>query len=86
MEARCELDHAGRPVPRTVRAHRVGHDAERTERAVRVALDVRFDAVTPAIGTDGQGGRRAEVGAGGRRGGHGRKGAFRAGRPMDRKA
>jgi hypothetical protein len=29
---------------------------ERTERSVPVVLDVRFDALTPAIGTDGQGG------------------------------
>ena len=50
---------------------------------VPVALDVRFDAVTPAIGTDGQPGRRPEVGRGGRRGGHGRQGAPGAGRPLD---
>ncbi len=30
--------------------------SDRAERAVPVVLDVRFDAVTPAIGTDGQGG------------------------------
>ncbi len=43
-----------------------GPAAARPDRAVPVVLDVRFDAVTPAIGTDGQGGdgpRSAEAAA-----------------------
>ena len=50
---------------------------------VRVALDVRFDALTPAIGTDGQPQRRPAVGRGRGGGGHGGQGASRAGRALD---
>ena len=42
-------DHGGRGAGPRLRA-----GATRTTRPVTVALDVRFDAVTPAIGTDGQ--------------------------------
>ena len=60
--------------------------ARRRPRLYAVGLDLRFDAVTPAIGTDGQpsGGPKSAEAAARRR--HGRQGALRAGRRLDGRA
>ena len=72
--------HHGRRGPGASVRRRAAAEAE--AHPVQVALDVRFDAITPAVGTDGQP-ERAQVGRGGGGRRHGRQGAPRAGGSLD---
>ena len=64
------------PVRACTRGSARDHDA-------RIRLDLRFDSLTPAVGTDGQGADRTGVGRVGRRRRHHRQGALRAVRHLD---